>query len=125
MTATTPLDDAMLRRLRDSLRGEVIRPGETGYDEARRVWNARIDRRPGVIARCAGPDDVRAAVEVARENELLVAVRGGGHDYAGNSVCEGGLVIDLSPMEEVRVAGRGASTGTWRITLAAASTSTS
>jgi FAD/FMN-containing dehydrogenase len=79
--------------------GELIRPGDPLYDPARAVWNGAIDRHPGLIARCTGPADVRAAVRFARERDLLVAVRGGGHNVAGTAVCDGGLVIDLSPMK--------------------------
>ncbi|MGO7259063.1 FAD-binding oxidoreductase, partial [Rhizobium brockwellii] len=73
------------------------------YNEARTIWNAIIDRRPGLIARCAGAADVVRAVRFARYNNLLVSVRGGGHGIAGNAVCEGGIVIDLSAMKSVQV----------------------
>ncbi len=84
-------------------RGQLVQPEGPGYDDARAVWNGMIDRRPALIARCAGVADVIAAVNVAREHELTVAVRGGGHNVSGNSVCDGGLVIDLSAMRAVRV----------------------
>ncbi|MGA5816858.1 FAD-binding oxidoreductase [Kitasatospora sp. NPDC094028] len=88
-------------------RGQVIVPGDPEYDAARAVWNGAIDRHPDVIARCTGAADVRRAVAVARDHGLLVAVRGGGHNIAGLAVCNGGMVIDLSPMKAVRVdAGR-------------------
>jgi FAD/FMN-containing dehydrogenase len=80
-------------------RGALIRPGDAAYDAQRRIWNGAIDRRPAVIARCTGAADVRAAVGFARERELVVAVRGGGHNVAGTAVCDGGIVIDLSPMK--------------------------
>src|SRR5574340_1028210 len=86
-----------------ALRGQLLTPESQGYEAARTIWNAMIDRRPGLIARCAGAADVRQAVRFAREHALLVAVRGGGHNIAGNAVCDGGLMIDLSPMKSVRV----------------------
>lgn len=92
-----------LEEIRTSLRGTILQPGDEGYEEARRIWNGMIDRRPAVIARCTGPTDVMAAVRFARERGLPIAVRGGGHNVSGNAICEGGLVIDLSPMRGVRV----------------------
>lgn len=97
------LDDTAVSRLARELRGELIHPGDATYDGARRVWNGMIDRRPALIARCAAPDDVIAAAGFAREHGLLVAVRGGGHNVAGNATCDGGLVIDLTPMRAVVV----------------------
>jgi FAD/FMN-containing dehydrogenase len=97
------IESAAARDFADSLRGRLLQPGDGGYDEARRVWNGMIDRRPAMIARCAGPADVLAAVRFAREHQLLVSVKGGGHNITGNAVCEGGLMIDLSPMKSVRV----------------------
>ncbi len=91
------------RNLREGLRGRLLHPGDGGYDEARKVWNGMIDRRPALIARCAGPADVIASVRFARDHGLLVSVKGGGHNITGNAVCEGGLMIDLSPMKSVRV----------------------
>jgi FAD/FMN-containing dehydrogenase len=93
------LDDAAHADLAGHFGGELIRPGDPQYDAARAVWNGAIDRRPGLIARCTGATDVRAAVRFARERDLRVAVRGGGHNVAGTAVCDGGLVIDLSPMK--------------------------
>ncbi|ONI88076.1 FAD-linked oxidase [Saccharothrix sp. ALI-22-I] len=92
-----------LRELADSVRGTVLGPGDQGYDEARRVWNGAVDRRPAAIVRCTGTADVVAAVSFARREGLLTAVRGGGHNVAGNAVCDDGLVVDLSPMRGVRV----------------------
>lgn len=89
--------------LRARFRGALLRPGEEGYEEARRVWNGAIDRRPALVARCAGADDVVEAVRFARERELPVSVRGGGHAVAGHAVCDGGLMIDLSLMKSIRV----------------------
>ncbi|HVM55294.1 MAG TPA: FAD-binding oxidoreductase [Acidimicrobiales bacterium] len=89
--------------LRSRFRGALLRPGEEGYDEVRRVWNGAVDRRPGLIARCAGTDDVGTAVRFARTHGLEVSVRGGGHSIAGFSVCDDGLMIDLSTMKAIRV----------------------
>lgn len=86
-----------------SFRGSVLGPSDVGYDDARHVWNATIDRRPGAIVRCRGTADVIHAVNHARERDLLLAVRGGGHSFAGKSMCDGGLTIDLSEMRGVRV----------------------
>lgn len=93
-------------RLRASFDGPILSPGDEGYDLARTIWNGSADRRPGLIARCTGVDDVRAAVRFARTHDLLTAVRGGGHSIPGHSVCEGGLMIDLSLMKGVRVDAR-------------------
>jgi hypothetical protein len=92
-----------LEGLRGRFRGALLRPGEEGYEDARRVWNGAIDRRPVLIARCAGADDVATAVRFARERDLPVSVRGGGHSIAGHSVCDGGMMIDLSLMKSARV----------------------
>ena len=99
----TTIDAAALEALSAQLRGTVLREGDAAYDDARSIWNAMIDRRPGLIVRCVGAADVIAAVNFARENRLLVSVRGGGHNIAGSAVCDGGLMIDLSPMKSVRV----------------------
>jgi FAD/FMN-containing dehydrogenase len=93
----------VIQALDRSLRGRLIRPDQEGYETARLVWNGMIDRRPALIAQCAGVEDVSAAVNFAREHGLLVAVRGGGHNVAGHATCDGGLVIDLSPMRRVVV----------------------
>ena len=89
--------------LRGKLRGTVALPGEDGYDAARTIWNAMVDRRPALVARCLDAADVINAVKLARDEKLLVAVRSGGHNIAGNAVCDGGLLIDLSLMKSVRV----------------------
>ena len=86
-----------------TIRGELIRPGDAGYEGRRRIWNGSIDRYPALIARCTGVADVIAAVHFARSHGLLVAVRGGGHSFPGHSVCDGGMVIDLSAMKGIRV----------------------
>ena len=100
---TIALPTDILTALRPQLRGSICLPDEPGYDEARTIWNAMIDRRPGAVVRCRGASDVMCAVRLAHDNGLLVAVRGGGHNISGNAVCEGGLLIDLSPMRSVRV----------------------
>lgn len=100
---TAEVSAEVLDNLRRSLRGELCLPGETGYDEARSIWNAMIDREPGAVVRCAGAADVIRAVTFARDHEVLLAVRGGGHNIAGNAVCQGGLMVDLTPMKSVRI----------------------
>ena len=87
----------------EGFRGRLIRPGDADYDSARAVWNGAIDRRPRLIARCVGTADVVAAVRFARDHDLEIAIRGGGHNVAGTAVCDGGIVIDLSEMRAVRV----------------------
>jgi FAD/FMN-containing dehydrogenase len=98
-TATT----ADVERLADVVNGPVMGPSDEGYEAARRIWNGAIDRRPACIARCTGVADVVAAVRFARERDLEVAVRSGGHGVGGHAICDGGLVIDLSPMKGIRV----------------------
>jgi FAD/FMN-containing dehydrogenase len=100
---TTTSDDLEAMTLKGGFRGMLIRPGDADYDAARAVWNGMIDRRPATIVRPAGPEDVIAAVNLARESGVPLAVRGGGHNAAGLSVCDGGIVIDLSSMKEVEV----------------------
>jgi FAD/FMN-containing dehydrogenase len=97
------LKEAALDALRAGLRGQLSLPGEAGYDEARTIWNAMIDKRPAAVVRAAGASDVIQAVRLAAEHGLLLSVRGGGHNIAGNAVCDGGLMLDLSPMVSVRV----------------------
>ncbi|MGH6944811.1 MAG: FAD-binding oxidoreductase, partial [Geminicoccaceae bacterium] len=92
-----------IERLRSRISGSVLTPASADYDEARSIWNAMIDRRPGAIVRCATADDVIRAVGFARERRLVVAVRSGGHNIAGNAVCDGGIVINLSLMNWVTV----------------------
>jgi FAD/FMN-containing dehydrogenase len=99
-------EDTSIRELREHLRGRVFLPGDEDYDDARKVFNAMIDRRPALIVRCAGVEDVMAAVGFAREANMLVSVRGGSHNVAGHAVCDGGVVIDLSAMKSVRVDSR-------------------
>jgi FAD/FMN-containing dehydrogenase len=89
--------------LRPSFRGDLLLPGGSGYDEARKIWNASVDKHPALIARCHGTADVIAAVNFARENNLLTAIRGGGHNVGGRALCDDGIVIDLSRMRAVNV----------------------
>lgn len=102
-TAVHTLDAAAVAALKADLRGEVVVAGDANYDAVRAVWNGMIDKYPAVIARCGGAADVIAAIRFAREHDLVVAVRGGGHSTAGLALCDGGLVIDLSPMKSIRV----------------------
>src|SRR5271170_5775034 len=90
-------------QLKSSFRGELIQPSDVGYESARKVYNAMIDKRPSLIARCVDVADVMAAVAHGRENNLLTAIRGGGHNGGGLGTCDGGLVIDLSRMKGIRV----------------------
>jgi FAD/FMN-containing dehydrogenase len=103
MALYTGLAGQRIEDLQTGLRGTVIGPGNDDYDAARRVWNGMIDRHPALIVRCADTADVVRAVDFARANHLAVAVRGGGHNAAGLAVCDGGLVIDLSQLNEVQV----------------------
>src|ERR671933_2026792 len=102
-TGRLTLDEVAVQDFTASLRGEVLRPTDEGYDEARTIHNGMVDNRPTLIARCAGVADVMASVRFARDQQLLVSVRCGGHSVAGFSVCDGGLMIDLSRMRSVRV----------------------
>lgn len=92
-----------VEQLRQSLRGSALLPDDVGYDEARTVWNAMIDRYPAIIVRARGAADIMAAVTFAREQALDIAIKGGAHNVAGNAVCDGGLVLDLSAMKSIRV----------------------
>jgi hypothetical protein len=96
------METAAFDELRGSFRGALL-PTSPDYDAARRIWNGAIDRRPACIARCTGVSDVVAAVRVARDHDLEIAVRGGGHNVAGTAVCDDGIVIDLSVMRAVWV----------------------
>ena len=103
MTATTAPTRSQLDELRRSFAGDIIPPDASGYDDARRVWNAMFDRRPALVVRPANVDDVVAAVRFGRERDLEIAVRGGGHSAVGHSTSEGGLVIDLGRLNDVSV----------------------
>ena len=94
----TTVDAAAIEALSAQLRGTLLQQGDAAYDEVRAIWNATVDRRPGLIVCCVGASDVIRAVNFARENRLLVSVRGGGHNIAGSAVCDGGLMIDRSAM---------------------------
>src|SRR5579871_1840808 len=102
-TLLAALDASVVADFASGLRGEVIRPGDPTYDTARKVYNAMIDKRPGLIVRCADVADVIRSVNFARENKLTLAIRGGGHNGGGLGTCDDGLVIDLSPMKGTRV----------------------
>ena len=102
-SSTRTISPDALAAFRGQMRGPVALPGDDGYDAARTIWNAMIDRSPALVARCLGAADVIDAVKLARDENLLVAVRSGGHNISGNAVCDGGLLIDLSLMKSVRV----------------------
>ncbi|WP_448810771.1 FAD-binding oxidoreductase [Agromyces bauzanensis] len=97
------MHEQLIQGFADRLDGELVRPGDPSYDARRAVWNGSIDRRPALIARCATAADVVRSVSFAGANGLLVALRGGGHSFPGHSVCDGGIVIDLSQMNDVRL----------------------
>src|SRR4051812_29948264 len=103
MAEGTVGETVAVEELRRELRGTVIGPADSGYENARRCFNALIDRRPAVIARCLDAGDVATALAFGRDNGLDIAVRGGGHNPAGHCICEGGLVLDLSLMKRVEV----------------------
>ena len=101
--ASTTVTEEAIVELRGNLRGPLLQPGDEGYDETRQLWNSMIDRKPALIARCAGAADVISAVNFARANNSLLSVRGGGHNPAGYALVEGGLMIDLSLMRGIKV----------------------
>ena len=101
--AGAAVSESRIEQFRIACRGVIIRPTDGDYDSARRIWNASIDKYPGLIVRCSGLADVMAAVGFAREHRLLVAIRGGGHNVGGRALCDGGLVIDLSRMKGIHV----------------------
>ena len=97
------LSSELVEGLKSKLRGQALQPGDAGYDEARSIWNAMIDRRPGLIVQSAGAADVMHTVAFARDNGLLLSVRAGGHNIGGLAICEGGITLDLSAMKSVRI----------------------
>ncbi|CAE6831899.1 FAD-binding oxidoreductase [Paraburkholderia domus] len=97
------VSSSAVEELKTATRGQLLLPGDAGYDEARSIWNAMIDRHPAMILRCAGVADVRRGVAFARDNDLPLAVRSGGHNIAGTALCDDGLVLDLSPMKSVQI----------------------
>src|SRR5215471_5633918 len=97
------LNENSIKELKTSLRGRVIEPGDKDYDEARKVYNGMIHKKPRVIARCFDVADVIRSINFARDNDILVAIRGGGHNAGGLGICDDGLVIDLSPIKYTRV----------------------
>src|SRR5438105_11597630 len=103
MKEAVALDATALGELEHGFRGTLVRPGDPSYDEHRKVWNGSIDRRPALVARCAGADDVVAALRLGREDGLPIAVRSGGHSFPGLSVGDDGLVVDLSLMKGIRL----------------------
>jgi FAD/FMN-containing dehydrogenase len=103
LDATRTIPEEILSALRRKMQGALVLAGEEGYDAARTIWNAMVDRRPALVARCMGDADIVKMVKLARDAKLLLAVRSGGHNIAGNAVCDGGLLIDLSLMKSVQV----------------------
>jgi len=99
----TAIEASQLEELRAGFRGTVLLAGDHGYESARQIWNGIFDKKPAIIARCVGTSDVINAVNFARKNHLLTAVKGGGHNSAGTATCDGGLMIDLSLMRRVTV----------------------
>jgi FAD/FMN-containing dehydrogenase len=101
--ASTVLDDSTIPGIRDRFAGDLLEPGDDGYDESRTVFNAMIDRRPRLIVRCAGVADVVAGIQLARETGLPLSVKGGGHGVNGHAVCDDGIMLDLSPLKQIDV----------------------
>jgi len=97
------LEESLIESLHTRFQGEILRPTDAGYDDARSIWNAMIDKKPALIVRCKNSQDVVEAVNFARENNLLLSVRGSGHNVAGNALCDDGLMIDLSLMKDIQV----------------------
>src|SRR6516225_3044234 len=92
-----------IENLKSKVKGRIVLQSDSSYDEVRQIWNAMIERHPALIVRCAEADDVPPAIAFARENGLEISIRGGGHNFAGNALCDNGVLIDLSTMRRVRV----------------------
>ncbi|MBV8884530.1 MAG: FAD-binding protein [Chroococcidiopsidaceae cyanobacterium CP_BM_RX_35] len=99
----TTLLSEPIEKLKTHVKGHVVLPDDPRYNEVREIWNAMIDRRPGVIVQCAKADDIAHVITFARENGLELSIRGAGHNIAGNAVCDDGVMIDLSNMTNVRI----------------------
>jgi FAD/FMN-containing dehydrogenase len=99
----THITNEITGKLRSKVKGQIVLPGDPNYDEARKIWNAMIDRRPAVIVQCAEADDVPNAIAFARENGMEISIRGAGHNIAGNAVWNNGVMIDFSTMKNVHV----------------------
>jgi FAD/FMN-containing dehydrogenase len=97
------LSNAAIGNIRKRFLGTLLTPADRDYDVVRKVWNGMVDKHPALIAKCAGRKDVVACIDFARENEVLISVRGGGHNYSGKAVCDGGLMLDLSLMKGMKI----------------------
>ena len=97
------LSKEKIENLKSKVKGQIVLPSDSSYDEVREIWNAMIERRPALIVRCAEADDVPPAISFARENRLEISIRGAGHNIAGNALCDNGVMIDFSTMRQVRV----------------------
>jgi hypothetical protein len=114
----TMSNQILFKYLEKSLQGSLVRQGDSNYDRNRAIWNGRIDRKPMAIARCKNTSDVIASVNFARDHQLLISIRGGGHHTAGHAVCDGGLMIDLSLMDQVHADPKGKTVQVGRIFIA-------
>lgn len=103
ITPSGKIEQQIVTDFRKKLTGDLLLPGDQGYDETRKVWNGMIDKQPALIVRCKNSEDVIQAVNFARKHNLLLSVRGGGHNITGNAVCDGGIMVDLSLMKSVMV----------------------
>ena len=101
--STTTLDSTALAEIRARFDGDALQEGDAGYDDARKLFNAMFDRKPRLIVRCTGAPDVVAGIALARETQLPLAIKSGGHSVNGHASCDGGILLDLSPMKEISV----------------------